>query len=145
ARYMAGATRFLASAAVGSLMVVGLPLAVRAQAERAPASPPVRTGSFASGTLEGLIKDETGNPIAGVVVSALGSTTTVAVTAREGRFEFSRLAPGPYQLRAHLTGFVAPRSRTVQVLPSGRATYALALRRAGTTVAVIAAGVAAAD
>ena len=50
-----------------------------------------------------------GAPVAGAMVSALGATTAFAVTDRSGRFELRTLSPGPYLVRAHLSGFVASR------------------------------------
>lgn len=56
------------------------------------------------------------------------------------------LSPGPYLVRAHLTGFVASRGRIVEVGPNRRASSSIALRRAtsaqsASTVSVLTAGV----
>src|SRR5262249_20191145 len=93
------------------------------------------------GSLFGRVQDEKGSPVAGVIVSALGTTTTFAVSDRDGRFEFGTLSPGPYALRAHLSGYVAPRALMVQVRASARTTTNISLRRAGSPPAVLAAGV----
>ena len=53
--------------------------------------------------------DDRGQPLAGAVVSALGSTTAFAVSDRDGRFAFRNLPPGPYLVRAHLQGYVPAR------------------------------------
>ena len=58
-------------------------------------------------------------PVAGAMVSALGATTAFAVSDRAGRFEIRSLSPGPYLVRAHLTGFVAPRGQVIDVRASG--------------------------
>lgn len=131
---MAAATRRVASAAVGSLMVVSA-----ASAWAAPASgrqpqpmPPVsRLASFAPGALAGVVLDERGAPVPGVVVSVLGATTTVAVTDKSGKFDFGTLAPGPYLVRAHLPGYVAPRAHLVQVNSSARSASSITIRREG--------------
>src|SRR5205814_9107331 len=102
--------------------------------------PVARFASAAPGSLFGRVEDDKGAPVAGVVVSALGATTTFAVSDRDGRFEFGTLAPGPYMLRAHLSGYVAPRAQMVQVRASARTTSSISLRRAGSTP-VLAAGV----
>src|SRR3954471_22730625 len=138
---MTGATSLLASAAVGSLLVAGLPAIAGAQqgASRAAASPVVRGSSAAPGSISGVVRDERGLPVANVVVSALGAVTTVAVTGPTGRFEFGTLTPGPYLVRAHLGGFVAPRAQMVQVRPSAQALSSIALRREG-AMPVLAAG-----
>lgn len=140
---MAGATSVLASAAVGGLLVVGTPAFASAQqsAARASLSPVVRTASSAApGSITGIVRDERGLPVPNVVVSALGAVTTIAVSDASGQFQFGSLTPGPYLVRAHLAGFVAPRAQMVQVRPSARAVSAIALRREGVPP-VLAAGV----
>jgi hypothetical protein len=88
----------------------------------------VRVAALASGVIRGQVQDEAGLPVAGALVSALGSATAVDVTDRTGRFELRSLPPGPYLLRARLSGFIAPRGQVVQVLPSGNAVSSIALR-----------------
>jgi hypothetical protein len=139
---MTGATRFVASAAVGGLLVVGSPALAAAQqsAARPSAAPVVRlSASSAPGTLSGIVRDERGLPMQNVVVSVLGAVTTVVVTDASGRFDFGNLTPGPYLLRAHLAGFIAPRAEMIQVMASARAVSAIAMRREGTPP-VLAAG-----
>jgi hypothetical protein len=81
------------------------------------------------------VQDDKGLPVAGVVVSALGATTTAGVTGTDGRFEIGPLPSGPYIVRAHLAGFTAPRSQTIQVRASGIASPAtFRLKPAGTAV-----------
>jgi len=138
---MRAATRFLASAAVGSLLVVSVPATSQAQAAGSPAPRAAGVTSFAAGSISGVVQDEGGHPVPGVVISALGASTTVAVTDRNGSFEFGALAPGPYLLRAHLSGYVTPRPQMVQVASSARATSSIALRKAGSSPTVLAAGV----
>ena len=67
------------------------------------------------------------------MVSAVGATPTVAITDREGRFTFETLSPGPYFVRVHLSGFVAPRAQMVEVRPSTRTSSTISLRRAGSS------------
>jgi hypothetical protein len=137
---MAG-SRFVASAAVVGLMALGMPAGARAQSAAASGAPPGgRVASFAPGAILGVVYDERGAPVPGVVISALGSTTTVAVTDKSGRFEFGTLSPGPYLVRAHLGGYTAARAQTVQVRPGGRETSTILLRRADATPQVLAAG-----
>lgn len=140
---MTGATSFVASAVVGGLLVVGTPVLASAQvnAARVSAAPVVRLSSSAApGSLSGVVLDERGLPISSVVVSALGAVTTVAVTDVSGRFQFGTLTPGPYLIRAHLAGYVAPRAELVQVKASAGTLSTIALRREG-TVPVLAAGI----
>src|SRR4029077_11736800 len=81
------------------------------------------------GTIQGLVLDESGAPVAGAVVSALGSSSAFAVTDRFGHFQLRSLQTGPYVVRAHLAGYVAPRGPVVRVLPSTRSSSSIALRR----------------
>src|SRR4029453_312868 len=74
--------------------------------------------------------EERGAPVVGAMVSALGATTAFAVSDRSGRFEMRTLSPGPYLVRAHLSGYVASRGQVVDVRPSGRASSSIALRHA---------------
>jgi hypothetical protein len=69
----------------------------------------------ASSELAGLVTDSAGQPLAGVVVSALGSTSVYAVSDREGRFVFRNVPLGSYLVRAHLQGYAPARGRIVQV------------------------------
>jgi hypothetical protein len=116
----------------------------QASAQMPPPIAAVAQVAAAHGELQGVVTDDRGEPLAGAVVSALGSTTAFAVTDRAGRFAFRTLPPGPYLIRAHLQGYVPPRARVIQVNSAARATSAIALARRGnsTDPQVIAAGVA---
>ena len=135
---MARAARLVASATVGSLIALGAPLL--ASAQTGPASPSVARTSSMAGAILGTVKDDHGQPIANAVVSASGTTTTIAVSDKNGRFELGPLAPGSYLLRAHLTGYVAPRGLTVQVTASGQTTSAMTLTRGASAPPILAAG-----
>ena len=140
---MTGATNVLASVAVGGLLVAGTASVALAQprAARTAVSPAVRLASSAApGSISGVVLDEGGLPVEHVVVSALGAVTTLALSDAAGRFEFGTLTPGPYLVRAHLAGYVAPRAQMVQVRASARAVSAIALRREG-AAPVLAAGI----
>ena len=115
----------LIAAAAGVLVILCVPSLVSGQVARAVG--PV--ASLAPGTIQGLVLDESGAPVAGAVVSALGSSSAFAVTDRFGHFELRSLQPGPYVVRAHLAGYVAPRGQVVRVLPSTRSSSSIALRR----------------
>jgi hypothetical protein len=133
---MRAATRVLASAAVGSLVVVCTPAlaATGPAAGTGTPSPSTQTTIVESGSISGTVQDEQGKPLAGVVVSALGARATVAVTATDGRFEFRALPPGPYLVRAHMVGYVAGRAQSIQVAASGRAVSTILLRRSSGTI-----------
>ena len=108
--------------------------------------PVTHVASIAAGSIQGIVQDEQGAPVAGAMVSALGASTAFAVSDRSGRFEMRTLSPGPYLVRAHLTGFVASRGQ-VDRRPAERARVVVdraASRRRGDPPAsspVLAAGV----
>jgi hypothetical protein len=106
--------------------------------------PVAQVAVTAQADLHGTVLDERGTPLAGAVVSALGSTTAFAVSDDEGHFTFRNLPLGPYLIRAHLQGYVPARARIIQVDQSTRTLAAIALTRraqADAPPAVLAAGV----
>ena len=118
-------TPSLIAAAAGILVSLCVPIAAAGQVPE----PAGRIASLAPGAIQGLVQDEGGAPVRGAVVSALGASSVFSVTDRSGRFELRPLPPGPYLVRAHLAGFVAPSGQVIRVLPSARASSAIALRR----------------
>jgi hypothetical protein len=95
-------------------------------------------------SVEGVVLDDRGRPLAGAVVSALGAKTSFAVSDEDGRFAFRALPFGPYVMRAHLQGYLPPRARVIQVNRASLTVSSIALTRqddleGGTTV--LAAGV----
>jgi len=124
-------THSLIAAAAGVLVVLCVPRTAAAQSSPSVPRPQPLTSlaSLAPGAIQGLVQDEAGVPVAGAVVSALGSSSVFAVTDRSGRFELRPLPPGPYLVRAHLSGFIAPRGQVVRVQPSARASSSIAMRR----------------
>src|SRR5262245_43886764 len=117
---MAGTTRFVAVVALGGLILGTAAIAAAQSAPRSFAEPVTRLASFPPGAIQGLVQDELSHPISGAVVTAVGASTLVAVTDKTGRFELRALPPGPYLLRAHLSGFVTPPAQIVQVRSSSR-------------------------
>lgn len=98
--------------------------------------------------LSGTVQDRQGRPLAGAVVSAIGSESAFAVSDRDGRFTFRTLPAGPYVLRAHLQGYLPARPRLMQITSSGRSDFAITLvKRSEATdaPAVLAAGVGGVD
>jgi hypothetical protein len=121
---MRDASRLIA-AAVGALVVLCVSAPVSAQTPQ----PVGRVAALPSGTIEGLVQDEAGGAVPGAMVTAIGSSTAFGVTDHLGHFALRSLSPGPYLVRAHMSGFVAVRGQTVQVLPSTRASSSIALHR----------------
>jgi hypothetical protein len=75
--------------------------------------------------------DERGQPLAEAVVSAVGGSTSFAITDKAGQFTLRSLTPGPYLVRAHLDGYVGARQTIVTVRPSGRTVSTFTMRREG--------------
>jgi hypothetical protein len=122
-------------------------VASSAHAQLVP-KPQASAGSIASasatrqGELRGVVQDEQGVPIAGAVVSAVGSTTAFAVSGEDGRFTFRSLPAGPYLVRAHLQNYLPARGHLVQVTPDAKNATTIALTRrsdASTTSPIVAA------
>lgn len=81
------------------------------------------------GTIQGLVSDESGGPLAGALVSALGATSAMATTDARGRFVIRPLAAGDYVLRVHLAGFMAGRRDGVRVGPAAVEVPKIQMRR----------------
>ena len=82
-----------------------------------------------SALLLGVVTDSAGAPLAGTLLSALGSAgTSLAVCDADGRFEFRGLRPGPYLLRAHRSGFTTTRRFVVNVTAGTPTLQAVTLR-----------------
>ena len=98
----------------------------------AAAQPPItQVASNSSGVITGQILDERGHPLADVVISAVGGSTSFAVSDSSGQFTLRSLTPGPYLVRAHRDGYVGVRSTIVTVRPSARTVSTFTLRREG--------------
>src|SRR5688572_10040666 len=85
------------------------------------------------GELHGIVEDDKGQPLAGAVVSALGSATVFAVSGKDGRFAFRTLPAGPYLVRTHLQGYVPAPARVIQITANSRSAYTVALTRGEST------------
>ena len=100
-------------------LATGAGLAEARQATRQ--DPVVRVASVVPGSIYGVVLDEKGSPIDGVVISALGGSTAFAVTDPAGQYQLPQLPPGPYVVRAHRDGFAQVRSTLVNVRSALRA------------------------
>ena len=129
---------FILSALVGGVVLSCVPTIAIAQEGLRQPQPVMHMASLAPGSILGIVQDDRGVPVAGAIVSALGTTTAVAVTDRSGRFELRTLTPGPYLVRAHLSGYVASRGQVVEVRSSARTASSIALHRAVMPVSAVA-------
>ena len=125
-------SRLFASALMFGLITLPGAVGSAQEAPKRGAERVTDLASAATGLIEGAVLDESGNPLDGVVISALGGTTAFAVSDRLGQFSLSQLPPGPYLLRAHLQGFLAERSTMVNVRPATSTASRFTLRRAST-------------
>jgi len=96
--------------------------------------------ALTSAELHGTVVDDQSQPLAGVVISALGGTSAFAVSDRNGRFVLRDLSAGPYLVRAHLQGYTPARARIIQVTTSPR-DISIALTRATEQPQVLQAGI----
>ena len=103
---------FAAAAIVGATVVPGY-----AQSRMPPARGSVQgqQARLTLGSIQGVVTDDRGGPLAGAMVSALGAATLMATTDTRGRFVIQPLPAGAYQLRVHLPGFVTTRRDRVRV------------------------------
>lgn len=121
------------SVLVAAVMCAALGGVDRAIAQSVDPEPVTQTAAVRPGSIDGTVIDDRGAPLAGVVVSALGSTVAFALTDPTGRFTLRRLPPGAYVVRAHLAGFAASRREIVNVSPSVRLKYSVRLHRLSAT------------
>jgi hypothetical protein len=137
-------TRTLGSAAAVGLCLIVPALPAPAQVARPQPLLVSRTTTAPAAELTGLVQDRGGKPLAGAVVSAIGSESAFAVSDRDGRFTFRALPPGPYMVRAHLQGYLPARPRALQVSTSPRGDFTITLVKqseSAETPAVLAAGI----
>ena len=91
------------------------------------------------GSITGVVSDDHGGPIAGAMVSALGTVTVAkAVTDASGWFSIDALPIGDYTLQAHRTGFLGSSRATVRVSGLSPALQRLQLRRLNSPAAPVA-------
>jgi Carboxypeptidase regulatory-like domain/TonB dependent receptor len=88
------------------------------------------------GSITGVVSDDHGGPIAGALVSALGTVLVAkAVTDASGWFSIDALPAGDYTLQAHRSGFNGSARATVRVSGLSPALQRLQLRRLNSPVA----------
>jgi hypothetical protein len=123
------------SAFVGSIVVAGLagspPLALAQPDAARPASDwqARRAAAALAGNIEGRVADERGAPLTGAMVSALGSTSVVAVTDQSGWFVMRSLPAGSYMVRAHMAGFAPSSRQLVEVRATASTRVSATLQR----------------
>jgi hypothetical protein len=82
------------------------------------------------GSITGTVSDDRGGPIAGAMVSALGTATIAkTLTDASGWFSIDALPIGDYTVQAHRSGFAGSARTTVRVSGLSAAAQSLQLRR----------------
>lgn len=123
---MTRASTFVVVAAAAGLAVAAAPASGQVVSIRSPQAVVARAST--QGDIHGLVVDTGGRPLAGAMVSALGSTVAISLTGRDGRFRLDALPVGPYTVRIHLDGFVPAPRQMVEVRSSTPALVSVALR-----------------
>ena len=85
-------------------------------------APALRAGSITS-----FVRDASGAPVSGAIVSAVGGRTLTGTTDAKGRCTLAELPAGEYLVRVHRDGFGAPHSLVVRVTAGGSAAHAVVL------------------
>jgi hypothetical protein len=86
-----------------------------------------RYGAVTPGSIASLVQDPKGSPVAGAIVSAVGTRIASATTDAKGRCTIAALPPGEYLVRVHRTGFTVANSRIVRVVSGRVAAHAVVL------------------
>jgi hypothetical protein len=87
-----------------------------------------------SSSLSGTVIDPQGNAVAGAIITATNATTGVTratTTSKDGVYQIPQLAPGPYRVRAELSGFKAIVSEGVQLLVNTPLTFNINFKEIG--------------
>jgi hypothetical protein len=133
---MRGISRLAAAATVGGLALLGLSRDIHADGPGPAVGPVNQAAPAGSGSIHGVVRDESGAPLGGALVTAVGtSTPSYAITDSSGRFELRTLSPGVYLLRAHSIGFITAAGQKIEVQASSRTSSSIALKRASPSAA----------
>jgi hypothetical protein len=108
--------KVVASSAVLSLTLCGAHAWAQPVARRS-VSPVLVEASMRAGHVIGVVKDDQGSAVAGVAVTAIGTTQAQAKTDKAGHFRLA-LVPGDYILRAARDGYVSPYRESVRIRAS---------------------------
>src|SRR5687767_15093908 len=95
---------------------------------------PARAQGLTRGAVDGVVHDSAGTPLSGtsVILRDLSTGTSQTITTtRNGRFRFSLLLPGEYELLAERFGSRPRRVRGIPVSPGRRIDLSLVLAPAG--------------
>ena len=87
--------------------------------------------SLVASTIQGVVVDEDGQPLASVRVRVLGPTTVAGTTNAQGAFRISSLPSGQYLVRAYAAGYLAAMSDRITLSARAAPSLRLTLVRDG--------------
>lgn len=112
---MSGAVTKLIASSAGVFLTLG-GVSVSAQAPQRPVLT-IQEASMRTGIVSGTVRDDAGQGVAGVAVSAIGTIQAQVRTDATGGFRLP-LVPGDYILRAARDGYVSPYRESVRIRAS---------------------------
>ncbi len=121
-------TGLVVTAAVVSVMGTGVPAAASAGSGGLAAGAPAGSRQAPGGSIVSFVRDQSGRPLAGAIVSAVGRRIVTSVTDEQGRCVFSALPAGDYLVRVHRTGYVSTSSLLVLAGPGANSTWSFVLK-----------------
>ncbi len=90
-----------------------------------------QASSLRAGSITSLVRDASGAPISGAIVSAVGGRTLAGTTDGKGRCTLAELPAGEYLVRVHRAGFGTAHSLVVRVTAGAAASHAVVLTPLG--------------
>ena len=123
-------TGVVVTAAVVTVMGSGVP--IEASTGGAPAGASTGSRQAPGGSIVSFVRDQSGRPLPGAIVSAVGRRIVTSVTDDEGRCVFSALPAGDYLVRVHRTGYVSTSSLLVLAGPGANTTWSFVLKTQST-------------
>jgi carboxypeptidase family protein/TonB-dependent receptor-like protein len=103
---------------------------VQAEPAFAQAPPPKQQASVSDGHVRGLVRDDAGSAVGGVMIVALGTISSTAKSDQTGHFALV-LPPGEYILRAARDGYVSTYREAVRIQSSTLVERVITLLRQG--------------
>ena len=105
-----------------------------------------RMNTLRAGSITSLVRDASGAPVSGAIVSAVGGRTLAGTTDATGRCTLAELPAGEYLVRVHRAGFGTANSLVVRGTAGAAAAYDVVLTPLrgtppdGAAAAILAAG-----
>jgi hypothetical protein len=87
-----------------------------------------RTSTLRAGSITSFVRDASGAPVSGAIVSAVGGRTLAGTTDAKGRCTLAELPAGEYLVRVHRAGFGTANSLVVRVTAGTTASHDVVLK-----------------